>query len=931
MAVRDELLERESELASLQAGLAGELLVIAGPAGVGKSRLLGEARGMAQAAGSRVVVARGVELEREFPFGIVSQLFEPLLIRADARERERWLDGPAALAEQMLDSRLSDSALARGENGEFAILHSIFWLTANLCQDGPLAVFIDDAHWADVSSLRFLAYLLPRLDSLNLLVVVAMRPDEPGAEQKLLDLLTADPRTKTLRPQPLSVGATASLLEKRLGAPETDFLRACYAATRGNPLLLHELASVLSRAAVAPTKENAAQVSAIGPRALARSVSHRLSTLPRELAEFAGAAALLGEDASLPEVSALADLDPIKGAQAALELERIEILQVSENAVRFVHPLIRAAVYDLLGYAKRQAGHARAARSLAAANASIDRIAGHLLLTQPAADPQVVGWLRQAAAEAIARGSPESAVAYLRRCLAEPPDPATTLDVLTQAGILAQSFDMTVSVGFLRQALDLATDPDRHAEITWYLGTGVIFSEGYQKAEKTFVDAATTLPEGDDQRRILAWLVGAHANGMSSDPANPVFDLEAARRLEPDTSLGSKMLDCALGFLDTCRGDPRGVAQARRGLAGDLVLKASGVLSTMGWYALAFGDADDLLELLDHGVDTARTIGDLNALASVYLYQGVAWWHRGELAEAQQVLVESLQIYEMGMSTAREVAGPWLAEVLMERGQIDEAAAALRRTGLPDPPPLAGMVQFSLAALSHLQRLRGEHERALQTALTYARYLRARNEDNPATFAWRSEAALSLHALGRHEEALDYALQQLPLARAWGTPLIVGHSLRIAGLMTGGPAGQALLEEAIAVLEPSRAKLEYAKALIDLGSSLRRSGRRTTARGHLQAGIELAELCGASPLVARGQDELLTTGIRSAPAAVRGMQSLTPSERRVAEYATSDITNHQIAQQLYVTTKTIEAHLGSIYRKLHITSRDQLRHIVQPR
>ena len=180
----DLLLERERELACIDAAIAaaregsGRSVVVEGPAGIGKSAVLAAAR-LGRGGATRFLRARGAELERDFAFGVVRQLFEPMLREATPAEREDLLQGPARLAARVLGL---PGALEEGEapaaapDASFTVLHGLYWLCANLAADQPLVLIVDDAHWADAPSLRFLAYLLPRLDELKIALLVAARP-----------------------------------------------------------------------------------------------------------------------------------------------------------------------------------------------------------------------------------------------------------------------------------------------------------------------------------------------------------------------------------------------------------------------------------------------------------------------------------------------------------------------------------------------------------------------------------------------------------------------------------------------------------------------------------------------------------------------------------------------------------------------------------
>ena len=190
MSTTAVVLERDAELSRIEAAVTraqgghGSLLVVEGPAGIGKSALVGAVRAVSDAAGTRTLRARGGELERDFAFGVVRQLLEPALAETPARTRDDLLQGPAGVAGRLLGL---PGALPEGGEGQvaapdasFTVLHGLYWLCANLAGDRPLVVTVDDAHWADAPSLRFLAFLLPRLEELSLALVVATRPEAEG-------------------------------------------------------------------------------------------------------------------------------------------------------------------------------------------------------------------------------------------------------------------------------------------------------------------------------------------------------------------------------------------------------------------------------------------------------------------------------------------------------------------------------------------------------------------------------------------------------------------------------------------------------------------------------------------------------------------------------------------------------------------------------
>jgi len=189
--------------------------------------------------------------------------------------------------------------------------------------------------------------------------------------------------------------------------------------------------------------------------------------------------------------------------------------------------------------------------------------------------------------------------------------------------------------------------------------------------------------------------------------------------------------------------------------------------------------------------------------------------------------------------------------------------------------------------------------------------------NNPSYVPWRSILALAL-ALDDPAHARTLAEYELARARDLGQPRGIGGALRVCGLLEGGSDGIEILSEAAVMLRSSPAKLELARTLCDLGAAQRRAGRRSDSREPLREALELAQRCDAEPLAEQAREELLATGAHPRRERLWGPDALTPSERRVAELAASGLTNREIAQSLFVTTKTVGTHLGRIYQKLDL-------------
>ena len=935
-----QLLEREHELAALATLIdaarrgSGQLVRVEGAAGVGKTRLLAAAREYAQRVGMRALVARGSELEREFAYGVVRQLFERVLAGADKAQRDHLLAGAARTVAVLFDQV---DASADGADMSFALLHGLFWLTANLAQR-PLMLIIDDLHWSDRPSLRFLAYLTPRLEGLPLLLVVAVRPAEPVTDQNLLAQVTTDQSATVVRPAPLSEAASAQLIRTVLGEGAQDaFCRACHTATGGNPLLLRELADAAAAEGLDATSDAVARLQEIGPQAVKRRVALRLARLGPPAVAFCGALAVLGDTAKLPHVAQLAGLAVADAAQIARQLADIEILQQHTRCLRearnadlisFVHPLVRAAVYEGLAETARLDGHARAAHLLAGSGDVAERVAAHLLLIPPAGDGFVVGTLCRAADQAFARGAPDSAVAYLERCVQEPPADNERAEVLFALGAAAQLLDAAKSADYLTAAMAVTDEPKRKAAVAEILGITLFNAGRAVEASQVVSQAIRALDVecSDLYLRLQALLI----QFAIVDPGQHAFGAARVRELRSgssDGSLGSHMLDVTIAFHDLLVGasPDTAIALARRGLGDGSLIEQANYLTVYGCFVLIAADLDEVIPLLDEWIAVAHRRGSVFALAPAKCFRGVAWLSRGALAEAEANLRDALwAVTTTSQRVGTPVIAAYLADTLMEQGNLDEAEAVLDRTSPPEPLPRAGYWAWLLASRARLLALQGRIPEALHTWLACGRRFTAHGGRNPAVLAWRSGAALAMHRLGRGDEARQLVSEEIALARRWGAPTALGRALRVAGLVACNQTGLASLLEATTVLAESPARLEQAKTRIDIGAALRRSGRHEESHQHLRRGIELAQICGATPLIERAKIELRAGGVRLPQVAPSGPDALTPSERRIAELATAGYSDRDIAQALFITTNTVEAHLTATYHKLGITGRIDL-------
>ncbi|MGW3134923.1 helix-turn-helix transcriptional regulator [Streptomyces sp. NPDC001139] len=929
------LLERGAELAVLTGGLEaaaqgrGSFVVVEGAAGIGKSRLLAEASTMAAGMRLSKIIGRASELERDFSFGVVRQVFEPLLAHADPSRLSALWEGPAAQAREIFVAPGGTVKIA----GDYAMLHGLYWLTANVCREHPLVMLIDDLQWCDVSSLAYFAFLLPRIEDLGLFLVVSLRAGEIVTDERLMGQIISDPGVQVLNPRPLTAGAAALFLDEALPSVAGEFVTACHQATGGNPLLMHELAVSVNAQGIPTSAASVAHVAGLGARAVARLVEVRLARLTPASIELARAIAILGGHADLTTAAALADLSTMTALKSLQSLEQMEILNVGSHqsslSLSFVHPLVRAAVYDSVDIAARAAAHRRAAQLLIEAGAEPEAAAAHLLLSPYGGDPDAVTVLRAATVAALAHGSTGSAVAYLKRCLTEPMSDDELLDVLVDLGTAARLINVADGVIYLQQALDLAKEPERKAQIGCMLGEALDYVHRSEEAIDVLREAVDVLPEDDvDLKRqihsyLLTFMVGTDLKHVK-DLRSLLQDL---RQAAPTSTVGGRMLDCSIAFQDMKACDPGATVRARRGLAGgDLVEHANGEAPVaQGWLVLLTSDADEAMESLEQAVDRAHARGAVRDLAPAYAFRALGWLWRGYLTEAEKDAREACQAIEMAsLDMGRSWTAAFLANSLLEQGRLQDVTEVLAWAEIPDSLPSIGTAYINIDSKAQLLRLQGDPQHGLEAALTVGRRWSDAGGLNPAFLAWRSEAALCLHALDRDAEALALATEEVGLARRWQAPRALGRALRICGLVRGGPEGLALLEEAVSTLASSPARLERAKALTDLGAALRRAGQTKAARKLLQQGLDLAAQCEAAPVVAQARAELSDAGGRPRRIVLTGPLSLTPSERRVAEIAAKGFTNREIAQTLFITPKTVEVHLSAVYRKLGITTRADL-------
>ena len=553
------LLERQGELEVVRDALdrladgQGSMLLIEGPAGIGKTRLLAAATEHARSRGVPVLEARAGQLEREMPFVVPRELFEPLIERADEAERERLLSGSAVLS--LIAFGLQDSGGPTGEVDPFAPIHGLYWLLANLCDSQPLLLVIDDAQWADTQSLRWLDFLARRVTDTPGLVLVGARTGEAD-EPDELEALRLD-ATDALRPSPLSDEAVDELISAQVGSsPSSRFSAACSRVTGGNPFLLTEVLRSLRMRSIVPDTEAIGDLAALAPEPVARSVRSRLQPFGAEAAALARAIAVLGGAPQLRHASRMARVGEDRARELCDQLRGAEILAPG-HPIDFVHPLVRTAVYAELSEESRSDAHRRAAELISATGAAAREVAPHLMACAPNGDQWVVGQLRDAAREAMGAGAPDTARRYLERALEEP-----AREEIELTYELGRALGETSPIGAAASLVSVAErtdDPELHLQALQDAAWAYFDCGNLERAVDWLSRLVTSIPANGVQARLRAeaslFCVKTLNVGRRPDDS---AHIEAVVAKTASTTPGELMVRQALSFDRFLRCDPVG-------------------------------------------------------------------------------------------------------------------------------------------------------------------------------------------------------------------------------------------------------------------------------------------------------------------------------------------------------------------------------------
>lgn len=931
-----ELVERERELALIarltRSTAAGDpaLVVFEGPDGIGKTALLNTLLRQARDLGLRVVHTRAGQTGHRLPLSTTHALLAGLT--ADGTDRlplTAWPSpsrGPVPRPPGLLCYDVDTTSVS------FAVLAELHEVVRSAAMTGPLVIAVDDVEEADPASLRFLAHTARRMTGLPVLLALTRRS---GTHVPSLSEVAALPLCHVLRPRPLT-GAGIGLLTRRLVGAETDsaFQESCLAATNGNPLMVTRLLTALREERLPLT---AAQFAAMGegdaavfrPRAL--RLLHRQ---PEASVQAARALAVLGDGAAPETCARLAHLDSTAFVGSVLVLISIGFVTSNGDGTwSFAHDLLRNAVLGDMSEDELASAHRRAARLLHDSGASAADVAEHLCRAGTAPEPWERAVLREAAREAMLRAAPDRAVHLLRPCVPEGTEDTCDPALLVELGVAETRVDPGAGVRHLTSALRRASRPELRLTALGAL-TEALTRQGRVSRAMTLLsqyrsDATATAsasasgvasPELMEAQMLLAATVNRAAY---TDLLRTVtFDLSL-----PGETAGERALLAARAVVSASRLDrvAESVAAARTVTCRASATTDSVAYRCAGGLALLYADlpheAEHVYRQLLEGTDPLTD----QAYPSLLALSAEAHHRLGGLDEALRAtaaVLRSITVARAGAHQALPLAVR--LHTLLDWGDLAEASRL--EAEIPDPvQDDAWQWNEVLCARGRLHLAKDDPKRALAHLEECGRRQAQWQRVSPAVSPWWYWTGLTHLALGDRGAALALAEEAVGRARAAGLPCALGSGLQLWAEAVGDDERPPLLEEAEQVLAGTRAALLRARVRVARGQTLHRLGYNKAAREVLRQGWEEAYAVGSRSLHGIAHRALLATGARPRRPVSRGLGALTHSEAQVARLAADGRSNAWIAERLFVTQRTVEVHLTSVYRKLGLSGRRELR------
>ncbi|SED81361.1 AAA ATPase domain-containing protein [Streptomyces sp. Ag109_O5-10] len=937
------LIERRRELQALDAAFrelrrtAGGaprvrrkgLLAFTGSAGLGKTALMTEARAKAAAGGFTVLSGRGGEGEQGSAFRVVRQLMQPSLARMDESELRAFLGSWYDTVAAVLGLEARGHAPAPDPTG---VREGLDWVMTRLTvKKAPVVLLLDDLHWADAESLKWLTSFVPRVDDLPLLLVVAYRPDDLPPEGGELRTVVGHHGDRPHELELLTAEGVAQIVRAEVGEGAQDqFCKECWSATGGSPFETVELAIKLAERKVNGTEDDLLTMRELAAAIKGPGLIEQLERLGTATVRFAHAAAVLGSPFSPQLAATIAVLGEEEAAEAIQKLRAARILSYGheiDGSLEFMHPLITTTIYrSIRPQAIRVGMHNAAAEAVLAAGHGPTAAARHLLEVPCEGNSEAVVCLREAARAYLGAGATEAARRLLTRALREPPLPEDRAAVLHELACSTFLIEPTATVRYLRQALaESDVEPDLRASIVFRLTQALAHTDQLAEAVSVATEEARQAPNPRVKLRMQAdqfvwgmFQADDHDSPARSRTLARLAEKLPGRSLEERYILGLRAWDAVL------RGEPRQstLAHAERALDGGMSwTDENRGFEVPASVALVFMYGDQprrAEELFSKGIAECVAKGWRGShLALGQTLAGYIRYRRGCLAEAEELVRGGLLIADKveGAVPAQWFAVGILIQTLLARGRVPDARALADEHHFGATAPNAVIYPDPRTVYAELLLAEGRHAEAARLLSEVGEWLDGRGWRNPAWCPWQLRLATAL-APTAPEEAVGQAEEAVRRAREFGAASTVGQALHTLAEVTGGPQAVDLYAQAVELLEQSPAAYELARAQIGHGAALSLAGRLQEAAERLYQGLEGAVHCGAGALAARAREELSAAGLRPLPLRYAQVDTLTAAELRTAELTVQGHAVGVVAKELQLTEQGVRQLLSSVYRKL---------------
>lgn len=918
------LLGREPETARIDAAIAAAraggnaTLVLVGDPGMGKSALLAESRDRAEAAGLRVLTARGNESEAGLPFAGLSQL----------------IGGAGAGLDEIPETQREALAIALALSpgpapDRFAVAAGLLSVVSVVAERaGGLLITVDDAQWLDGPSREAIMFTARRLGQDGVAIVVASRPDPPadleGDALQRIDL------------GGISAGAAAELLRSSTSGEVGDEpLLRLTEASGGNPLALIETPRTLSGEQLSG---RAPLPTPIRPAAaIERSFEGRVASLPEETQRvlLVVAAAEEVDRASLEQALGALGLD----ASALADAERAGIIEIETGRIHFSHPVLRSVVYHRGVDEERRAAHLALADAAPAGDAG--RRAWHHAAAASGFDEDVAAELLAAAEKARERGAPASAGELIARACELTADPDERVRrTLAAVDAFARSGNLLRARSLADAIVGTSSDPDLAADVK---RSGAILRMRFGEltlAHQQFIEVADELAERRPQIAARALIEASFRDRMVGDYDELDELAERARMLamaaDPpdDAATGVAELQRAIVSVLTGRGEDAFETMLRREdliLSGDPTIAPEVIIAPVH-SSIWIEEFDWAWRMLSKLIDDARSRSALSELIYPLAVAGHLELRVGNLPlshahgeEAIRLAQDSRQLplAALGMGLVAETE----AALGLERQCREHASYA---TAVCDALDATAMGMWGRVGLGLLGLVTGDAEGALGPLEECERAAGDVHASDPRVVQWRANLVEARVRLGRTEEA-ERTLEPLErAAREIGGAWSRGAAARCRGLLCTEAEVDGFMSVSVEEFRSGQMSFDEGRSALAWGERLRRARRRSDSREHLRHALVLFERCGSKPMADRARRELEATGETVAGRAPELRDQLTPHELRIALRVAEGRTNPEVAAELFVSRKTVEHHLSQVYRKLGVRSRTELARVMAP-